>query len=164
MAAINRVANNLGSFTSGKVLPSSSQLGINTSLPLAHLDRENANATFVFLCRNDDINGVVSSVQQVEDRFNRRHQYPWVFLNEEPFTEEFKTCIYLLNPSIFLFKFISYRRVRVLTDAPIHFGLIPPEHWYQPEWIDENLARLGRLRMMGQGIIYGGTLGFFVFV
>ncbi len=102
MAAINRVANNLGSFTSGKVLPSSSQLGINTSLPLAHLDRENANATFVFLCRNDDINGVVSSVQQVEDRFNRRHQYPWVFLNEEPFTEEFKTCIYLLSQPLYL--------------------------------------------------------------
>src|SRR6266545_7154960 len=69
-----------------------------------------------------------------------------------------RASICYLNPSIFLFKFISYRRVRVLTDAPIHFGLIPPEHWYQPEWIDENLARLGRLRMMGQGIIYGGTL------
>ena len=48
--------------------------------------------------------------------------------------------------------------MKVLTDAPVHFGLIQPEHWYQPEWIDEDLARRGRLRMMEQGIIYGGTL------
>ena len=49
-----------------------------------------ANATFVFLCRNSDINGVVSSVTQMEDRFNKRYHYPWVFLNDVPFTDEFK--------------------------------------------------------------------------
>lgn len=49
-----------------------------------------ANATFVFLCRNKDLNGVVTSVQQMEDRFNRKFGYPWVFLNDEPFTDEFK--------------------------------------------------------------------------
>jgi len=102
--------------------------------------QERANATFVFLCRNNDVNGVVSSIQQMEDRFNRRYHYPWVLLNEEPFTEEFK------------------ERVKVLTDAPVHFGLIQPEHWYQPEWIDEDLARRGRLRMMEQGVIYGGSV------
>jgi alpha 1,2-mannosyltransferase len=50
------------------------------------------------------------------------------------------------------------RRVRVLTDAPIHFGQIPEEHWYQPDWIDEDRARGGRSRMMAQGIIYAGEL------
>lgn len=49
-----------------------------------------ANATFVFLCRNDDLPGVVTSIQQMEDRFNRRCKYPWVLLNDEPFTEDFK--------------------------------------------------------------------------
>lgn len=53
---------------------------------------------------------------------------------------------------------IFNRRVRILTDAPVQFGVIPPEHWYQPEWIDEDLARRGRLRMMEQGVIYGGKL------
>lgn len=48
------------------------------------------NATFVFLCRNSDINGAVSSIQQMEDRFNKDYGYPWVLLNEEPFTDEFK--------------------------------------------------------------------------
>jgi alpha 1,2-mannosyltransferase len=52
-----------------------------------------ANATFVFLCRNSDLAGVVSSIRQMEDRFNRHHGYPWVLLNEEPFTEQFKECV-----------------------------------------------------------------------
>lgn len=49
-----------------------------------------ANATFVFLCRNNDLAGVVSSIRQMEDRFNRHYKYPWVLLNEEPFTDDFK--------------------------------------------------------------------------
>ncbi|KAF9482769.1 glycosyltransferase family 15 protein [Pholiota conissans] len=99
-----------------------------------------ANATFVFLCRNSDINGAISSIQQMEDRFNKRHGYPWVLLNEEPFTDEFK------------------KRVSVLTEAPIHFGQIPAEQWHQPKWIDEGKATDGRLRMMSQGIIYAGSV------
>lgn len=49
------------------------------------------------------------------------------------------------------------RRVTVLTDAPISFGQIPREHWYQPDWVDEEKARNGRLKMMAQGIIYAGA-------
>jgi len=61
-------------------------------------DSDRANATFVFLCRNSDLPGVVSSIQQMEDRFNRQHGYPWVLLNEEPFTEEFKEYANLPSP------------------------------------------------------------------
>uniref|UniRef100_A0A8H7Y2M3 Glycosyltransferase family 15 protein n=1 Tax=Psilocybe cubensis TaxID=181762 RepID=A0A8H7Y2M3_PSICU len=100
----------------------------------------NANATFVLLCRNSDLAGVLASIQQVEDRFNRNRGYPWVLLNEEPFTEEFK------------------RRVSVLVNSSIQFGQIPAEHWFQPDWIDEEKAKAGRIRMMAQGIIYAGSV------
>ena len=43
-----------------------------------------------FPARNGDLNGVVTSVKQMEDRFNKKFQYPYVFLNEEPFDEGFK--------------------------------------------------------------------------
>ncbi|KAJ3732980.1 glycosyltransferase family 15 protein [Lentinula guzmanii] len=99
-----------------------------------------ANATFVLLARNSDLAGVINSMQSAEDRFNRYYNYPWVLLNEEPFTDEFK------------------ERVSVLTRAPIYFGLIPKEHWFQPEWIDEDRARAGRQKMMAQRIIYGGSV------
>jgi hypothetical protein len=50
------------------------------------------------------------------------------------------------------------RRVQVLTDAPVHFGLIPHDHWYQPDWIDEEKATAARNEMVKNQVIYGGTL------
>ena len=49
-----------------------------------------ANATFVMLVRNSDLTGIMSSMKQIEDRFNRKFNYPYVLLNDEPFTEDFK--------------------------------------------------------------------------
>ena len=43
------------------------------------------------LARNADVDNAVRSVRRLEDRFNKKFGYPWVFLNEEPFSEEFKT-------------------------------------------------------------------------
>jgi len=54
--------------------------------------RRRANATFVMLARNSDVDGAVHAVRSLEDRFNRKHNYPWVFLNEEPFSDDFKRC------------------------------------------------------------------------
>jgi len=49
-----------------------------------------ANATLVLLCRNSDLEGTVDSIRQMEDRFNKKYKYPWVLLNDEPFTDNFK--------------------------------------------------------------------------
>ena len=43
------------------------------------------NAVIVSLARNSDIDGIVVSMKQMEDRFNKRYGYPYVFLNEELF-------------------------------------------------------------------------------
>ena len=56
----------------------------------AALGLRRANATLMMLARNDELEGVVYSMKQLEDRFNRNYNYPWVFLNDEPFTEEFR--------------------------------------------------------------------------
>ncbi|KAF8894629.1 glycosyltransferase family 15 protein [Infundibulicybe gibba] len=103
------------------------------------LDRK-ANAAIVILARNGDINGVVSSVKQMEDRFNKKFSYPYVFLNEEPFEESFKS------------------RVSALTDATVEFGLIPADNWHQPSWIDEANATASREEMMRNNVIYGGNV------
>jgi alpha 1,2-mannosyltransferase len=99
-----------------------------------------ANAAIVSLARNGDIDGILFSMKQMEDRFNKRYGYPYVFLNEEEFTDEFKS------------------RVSVLTDAPIHFGLIPHDHWFQPDWIDEERASAAREEMVKNQVIYGGSV------
>src|SRR6266436_630977 len=40
--------------------------------------------------RNSDVDSAVNTVREVEDRFNLKYGYPWVFLNEEPFSDDFK--------------------------------------------------------------------------
>ncbi|KAK7036092.1 glycosyltransferase family 15 protein [Favolaschia claudopus] len=101
-----------------------------------------ANATFVMLARNSDINGAVQSIRSIEDRFNRDHGYPYVFLNEEPWTDEFK------------------KRISALSYAPMEFGVIPHDWWFQPDWIDETRAAAGRKKMEEQGIIYAGSVSY----
>jgi alpha 1,2-mannosyltransferase len=99
-----------------------------------------ANAAIVMLARNSDLNGVVKSVKQMEDRFNKKFGYPYVFLNEQPFEDNF------------------INRVRELTDSSVEFGLIPKDHWYQPDWIDEKKASENREKMAADNVIYGGSL------
>jgi alpha 1,2-mannosyltransferase len=49
-----------------------------------------ANATFYILARNWEVKQLVKSLSEIEARFNHRHHYPYVFLNDEPFTDDFK--------------------------------------------------------------------------
>ncbi|KAF9530779.1 glycosyltransferase family 15 protein [Crepidotus variabilis] len=103
---------------------------------------QRANASFVILCRNSDLGGTVRSVREMEDRFNRRYRYPYVFLNEEPFSDEFKEAISNLTP------------------AQVEFGVIPHDHWYQPDSIDEEKATAAREKMSADNIIYGGSVSY----
>ena len=113
------------------------------------------------LARNGDIHGVAKSMKQMEDRFNKRFRYPYVFLNEEPFTDHFMECVtlicaaYLTSHSLSLQ--FNHRRVTELTDSLVEFGLIPPNHWHQPDWIDEEKASAARAEMEKNRVIYGGT-------
>ncbi|EEB97131.1 hypothetical protein MPER_03607, partial [Moniliophthora perniciosa FA553] len=90
--------------------------------------------------RNSDLNGIITSMKQEGARFNKKFQYPYVFLNEEAFSDEFK------------------KRVSELTDAEVKFGLIPHDHWFQPDWIDEDKARASREDMVKNSVIYGGSV------
>ncbi|KAG8834304.1 alpha 1,2-mannosyltransferase 2.4.1 [Serendipita sp. 399] len=101
-----------------------------------------ANATFVILARNGDLTSIVDSIRQLEDRFNRHYHYPYVFLNEEPFSEEFK------------------KWTGNLISGTVEYGLIPREDWVQPPHIDEERAKLAREEMIKDQVIYGGSVSY----
>jgi alpha 1,2-mannosyltransferase len=47
-------------------------------------------AAFVILTRNNELDPLRRTIQQLEARFNHKFNYPYVFLNDEEFTQEFK--------------------------------------------------------------------------
>lgn len=99
-------------------------------------------ATFVTLARNRDLWELIGSIRSVEDRFNHRFGYDWVFLNDEPFSEEFK------------------RTVSAVVSGTTKFGLIPKEHWSFPEWIDLDKAAATREQMRQDKVIYGDSISY----
>jgi alpha 1,2-mannosyltransferase len=149
----NETPSQLSSLSKSKPSPSFGNVTSQVSAP-----PRRANATLVMLARNTDLNGVISSVEQLEARFNRKFNYPWVFLNDEPFTTDFKRYTVSLSCAVGFSCFV--RRVSVLTDADVSFGLIPRENWVQPDWIDEPRAQEGRNKLVRQGVIYGGKFIF----
>lgn len=104
----------------------------DTSLP-------RVKAAFVVLVRNSELYALRSSMRYLEDRFNHRYNYPWIFLNEQPFTEEF------------------INMTRMMTNAEVHYGLVPKEHWSYPDWIDQERAAECREDMAERQIVYGGS-------
>jgi len=109
------------------------------------------------LARNGDLPGIVKSMKQMEDRFNNKFQYPYVFLNEEPFTDKFKQYAPCNMKRLFDLTHIC-RRTSELTNSKTQYGLIPHDNWYQPDWIDEKKATEARDDMVKNQVIYGGML------
>ncbi|KAH9043223.1 glycosyltransferase family 15 protein [Lactarius pseudohatsudake] len=80
------------------------------------------DATLLVVCEDSDLGAVLTTMQQIEDRFNAQARYPWTFLCDEPLTEDFT------------------RRVSTMTDSLITFNVIPAEHWGPPDWINGTRA------------------------
>lgn len=103
---------------------------------------EKVKATFVVLARNENLWGIVSPIQQAEDRFNRQYNYDWVFLNDQDFTDEFKNI------------------TSSLVSGTAHYGKISEEHWSIPSWLDEEKAAEARKQMADDGVAYGDSLSY----
>lgn len=97
-----------------------------------------ANAAFVVLARNKEVDGVIQSIKSIERHFNRWFNYPYVFLNNEDFTQDFKDAI------------TNY------TSSPVEFGKIEPKLWDYPDWVDPKVAKEGTAVQGDAAIMYGG--------
>ena len=84
-------------------------------------ETDRISATLLALVRNEEVDGMVSSMKDLERTWNHKFNYRWTFFNDVPFTEEFK------------------RKTRAVTHAETRYEMIPAEHWDMPSWIDETL-------------------------
>lgn len=56
-------------------------------------DSENSartNAALITLVRNEELNDILSTMRDLERTWNNKFNYPYIFFNDKPFTEEFK--------------------------------------------------------------------------
>lgn len=64
-----------------------------------------ADAALISLVRNEEVDELIPTIRDLERTWNSKFNYPWIFFNDVPFTEEFK------------------RKTRAVTKAKIYYGM-----------------------------------------
>ncbi|KAG0754267.1 hypothetical protein G6F57_013608 [Rhizopus arrhizus] len=100
---------------------------------------EPMRACFVVLVRNSELNGIVSSIKQLESTFNNKFNYPYVFLNDDDFTPEF------------------IETTSALTNAKTKYGKVDGHMWGYPSFINTTHAAECRAELAKQGIPYADS-------
>lgn len=106
------------------------------------VDEPRANAVLVVLARNKEIEGVLESMHSLERHWNRWFNYPYVFLNDEPFNSTFKAAI------------------QNATKSEVKFGTIDKKVWNFPEWADEAEINEAIAKQGDRAIMYGGMASY----
>ena len=81
-------------------------------------------------------------MRDLERTWNSKFNYPWIFFNDKPFTEEFK------------------KRTQAETKAQCQYELIPKEHWDVPKWIDMKLFEESANILTEKNIQYSHKLSY----
>ena len=63
-------------------------LSPNDHLPNSYTSRP--RAAIISLVRNEELDGILQSMRQLEFHWNRNYRYPWIFFSETPFNDKFK--------------------------------------------------------------------------
>jgi alpha 1,2-mannosyltransferase len=80
---------------------------------------EKVNACIIILAKNKDLSNVIRLISQFEKALNMKTTYPYIFLNNKKFTDNFKQNI--LN----------------ITNSKVEFGLINEKEWNVPKFINQ---------------------------
>nr|POE77576.1 o-glycoside alpha-1,2-mannosyltransferase like 4 [Quercus suber] len=97
----------------------------------ANAEGQRENAAFVMLTRNSDLENALHSVQSIERHFNKWFHYPIIFLNDEPWGEDFMLAM------------------RETVSGQAQFEVIPEDLWGFPDHIDKSEA-LASIKAQGQ--------------
>lgn len=94
-------------------------------------------AALLLLARDSDLDALLPTLENFESKFNQRFKYPYVFLNDVPFSASF------------------VMRIRAaLEGREVEFGTIDKADWSIPDWVDETEARDAFARMGREGVQY----------
>lgn len=97
------------------------------------------NAVILILCRNREADEISNTLKNFENVFNKAYKYPYLFLNDEEFSDEFK------------------KKVKEVISTDAVFGKLETHEWGYPSWIDKEKAAANRKKLEKLGIIYAGS-------
>jgi mannosyltransferase len=100
------------------------------------------NATLVMLVRNRELKEAVLAMRSIEDRFNKKYKYPWVFMNDREFTEDFKEY------------------TTGMASGHTEYYKVPKEAWQMTPGIDRDLVFESVENFTKEGVIYGDSLSY----
>ncbi|KAI8068880.1 glycolipid 2-alpha-mannosyltransferase-domain-containing protein [Thamnidium elegans] len=97
---------------------------------------------YYMVVRNEDLYAARSVIKSMRDHMTNGTRYPWIFLNNQHFTKDFKTY------------------VSKVIDGPVFFGKIDLQVWEYPYWIDIPLAEYKMLEQETNGVHKGSSLSY----
>ena len=103
-------------------------------------DNDSDKAIFFSLVREEELDGMIQSITDLQNRFNNNFHYDWLFVSDKKFSTSFK-------------KKIS----KTFTSGKALFDQIPKEYWGYPAYIDQEKAAHSRAEMAKAGIKYGNS-------
>jgi hypothetical protein len=103
---------------------------------------EKINAAVVVLARDSDLEQLLGTLANFEAKFNKQYHYPYVFLNDIPFREYFKSSV-----------------LHVTSSACV-FGEVPPEHWDVPGWLNMSVVKESMTHMKKHKVRRSTRLGY----
>lgn len=101
---------------------------------------QKSDSIFFSLVREEELDGMVKSITDLQDRFNKKFHYDWLFVSETEFSDNFKKTIR-----------------SVFTSGEAHFEKIPKEYWSYPESIDQKKAAKCRKDLKKLKVKYGDS-------
>lgn len=101
-----------------------------------------ANATLLTLVRNKELKDIVHTIRQIESTWNYNYHYPYTFISDQEFTEEFK------------------QTVQRHATGDCFFEIIPPEIWNKPSNIDPEKEKQGIQKLLDHGVQYADMVSY----
>lgn len=95
-----------------------------------------SSATILCLVRNQDRYQIANSIEDMESHFNRDFQYPYTFINDKPFSENF------------------INHVKKYSKAEMSFVVVSPELWNKPDFIDPQREKEGQDYLVKENVVY----------
>ncbi|KAJ5319008.1 hypothetical protein N7541_006628 [Penicillium brevicompactum] len=100
------------------------------------------NAALITLVRNEELDQLLQTMNDLEKTWNGKFNYPYIFFNDVEFTQEFK------------------QKTQAATKAKCQYELVPKEHWEVPDWINMELFYESAKVLEEQDIQYSSKISY----